>query len=207
MEELQKLSRKEREMVSRRAEILEAAERVFADSGFVSAKMEEIARQAEFSVGMLYKFFKSKEELYGALLDEKLEEMGKRLYAELERPVSAAAKIRGIYRVRIDLMWEYRTFFRIFFFDAAVPVCDPRAGFSVEAWERYQRYVSQQESIFTQGIENGEFKPVPASALTLLFEGMLRAYADIVTREENTTRAHEQEEALLEVFMRGAMQT
>ncbi|MDX9974285.1 MAG: TetR/AcrR family transcriptional regulator, partial [FCB group bacterium] len=184
LEEVQKLSRKERETMSRRAEILEAAERVFADSGFVSAKMEEIARQAEFSVGMLYKFFKSKEELYGALLDEKLDAMGNRLYAELERPVGSVEKIRNIFLVRVELMWEYRTFFRIFFQGAAVPVCDPRAGFSLEAWERYQRYVNEQQEIFSHGIESGEFQPVSASALTLVFEGLLRAYADIVTRDD-----------------------
>lgn len=205
VEKSPKLSRREREMALHRAEILSAAEQVFAESGFVSARMEEIARRAEFSVGMLYKFFKSKEDLYAAILREKSESMRKRGYAELERDVPPSEKIRNIFRVRIDLFWEHWTFFRLFFHETGNAVCDPRAGFTPDVWEQYQAYLRDQEAVFEAGIAAGEFRGPNATALALAFEGIIRAYALRLFREETAERSPEMEEALLEIFMRGAL--
>jgi AcrR family transcriptional regulator len=53
-----------------RAQLLEAAARVFARSGYHGAAMSEIAAEAGFSKGALYWNFASKEDLFFALLDE-----------------------------------------------------------------------------------------------------------------------------------------
>lgn len=52
-----------------RAAILDAAEQVFADAGFESAKMEDIARVAGVAKGTVYNYFQSKEAVFGALAD------------------------------------------------------------------------------------------------------------------------------------------
>ena len=59
-----KLSRKEREYLRHKEEILWAAEEVFSEKGYVSATVDEIAQRAEFAVGTLYRFFENKSELY-----------------------------------------------------------------------------------------------------------------------------------------------
>jgi hypothetical protein len=64
--------------------------------------------------------------------------------------------------------------------------------------------MKDQEAVFRKGIDCGEFRKVDPAILTLVFEGMLRAYADWLTHEEPVTRDCVQEEALLEVFMKGA---
>ena len=56
--------RKEREFNTRRAEILEQAEKIFAAKGFHDVTMAEIAGASGFSIGALYQFFKGKEHLY-----------------------------------------------------------------------------------------------------------------------------------------------
>jgi len=60
--------RREREEKSRLASILEAAERVFARSGYYQARVEDIAAEAELAKGTLYYYFKSKDEIYLHLL-------------------------------------------------------------------------------------------------------------------------------------------
>jgi AcrR family transcriptional regulator len=55
---------------SSREQLLEAASRVFARSGYHGASMSEIAAEAGFSKGALYWNFTSKEDLFFALLDE-----------------------------------------------------------------------------------------------------------------------------------------
>jgi TetR/AcrR family transcriptional regulator len=60
--------RKEREREHRREEILDAAQRVFFEKGLVVATMDEIAETAELSKGTLYLYYKSKEDLYLAVM-------------------------------------------------------------------------------------------------------------------------------------------
>ena len=53
-----------------RAAILEAAGREFADHGIAGARTDAIAREARVNKALLYYYFKDKETLYGAVLDQ-----------------------------------------------------------------------------------------------------------------------------------------
>jgi AcrR family transcriptional regulator len=55
-----------------RAQLLEAAARVYARRGFESATLDEVAEEAGFTKGAVYDHFGSKENLLFALLDEHL---------------------------------------------------------------------------------------------------------------------------------------
>jgi AcrR family transcriptional regulator len=54
-------------------EILDAALAVFAEKGFSAAHMKEIARRAGITVGTLYIYFKSKEDIFKSLVAESME--------------------------------------------------------------------------------------------------------------------------------------
>src|SRR4051794_15053756 len=56
-----------------RAALLEAALAVFAERGFGEASVDEIADRAGYSKGALYWHFESKDELFFALLEERIE--------------------------------------------------------------------------------------------------------------------------------------
>lgn len=60
--------RKGREREQRRDEILDGAQRVFFEKGLHAATMDEIAETAELSKGTLYLYYKSKEDLYLAVM-------------------------------------------------------------------------------------------------------------------------------------------
>ena len=59
--------RKEREKEMRRQQIQNAAKELFIAKGFNSTTMENIAQKAELSLGTIYQYFRSKEELYASL--------------------------------------------------------------------------------------------------------------------------------------------
>lgn len=63
-----KLTRREKEQMSHRLEIMDAALELFSKNGYHNVTMQHIATYSEFAIGTLYKFFKSKELLYEALL-------------------------------------------------------------------------------------------------------------------------------------------
>ena len=55
-----------------RAALLSSAEAVFAEHGFEAASVESIAERAGYSTGAIYSNFSGKEELFLALLDERM---------------------------------------------------------------------------------------------------------------------------------------
>ena len=65
--------RKQHERQARRRRIQRAAREVFAEKGYARTSIEQIARQASLSVGAIYLYFRSKEDLYVSLLEETLE--------------------------------------------------------------------------------------------------------------------------------------
>ncbi|GAB4401204.1 MAG: TetR/AcrR family transcriptional regulator [Microscillaceae bacterium] len=62
------IERKQREKIQRRNTIIDAAERIFFKEGIENASMDQVAREAELSKGTLYLYFKSKDELYRAII-------------------------------------------------------------------------------------------------------------------------------------------
>lgn len=74
MEQTTQLSRKERERIYKRQEIINAAREVFAHRGFSAATLDEIAERAEFGKGTLYSYFQSKEELFDTVLADMFDE-------------------------------------------------------------------------------------------------------------------------------------
>lgn len=55
----------------RREQILDAAIRIFAQKGFVRATNRDVAHEAGITTGLIYYYFKSKEDLLKAVLEER----------------------------------------------------------------------------------------------------------------------------------------
>lgn len=64
--------RKAHERQARRRRIQEAARAVFTERGYGGASIELIARAAQLSVGAIYLYFRSKEDLYISLIEDAL---------------------------------------------------------------------------------------------------------------------------------------
>jgi AcrR family transcriptional regulator len=67
----------------RRAQLLAAAQRVFAENGYHSAAMDEIAEEAGVSKPVLYQHFPGKLDLYIALLESHVDELVRRVQEAL----------------------------------------------------------------------------------------------------------------------------
>jgi len=68
----------------RRQSVLDAARSAFFELGMERTSMREIAQRAGYTVGAIYSYFASKEEVYGALLAESLERLNARVQQMLE---------------------------------------------------------------------------------------------------------------------------
>lgn len=115
-----KTRRREQAAALARADILEAAARAFARSGYSATKMTEIAEEAGFTAASLYTYFPSKKAIFrelGQLVQAELSEVlateappGATLREDLEALLTAllvwVERRRGIFQVFFALQWS-----------------------------------------------------------------------------------------------------
>lgn len=93
---------------SKRDAILEAAARVFFESGYAAASMDEIAREAGVSKQTVYSHFGAKEALFGAFIRDNCERLLEPILAPEIRAKGPETALAGIARRYLDLILEPR---------------------------------------------------------------------------------------------------
>lgn len=88
----------------KRARIIDAAIKVFAERGFHTATVSEIAKAAGVADGTIYLYFKGKDDLLLRLFDEKMTELLAEARAELEREKSAPDKLARFIQLHLSLV-------------------------------------------------------------------------------------------------------
>lgn len=90
----------------KREAILEAAVKVFARRGYHHARVSDIAREAGIAYGLVYHYFKNKEEILGTIFEERwtsfleaVEGVSRRDTPTSDKLVSVAALILNAYRL------------------------------------------------------------------------------------------------------------
>lgn len=86
--------RKKREKDQRIQDILAAAKKVFFSKGYLRTTMDEIAFEAEISKPTIYQYFRTKDELYSALMLPFLEEFGSQ-FEKIEKKLDARRYTNG----------------------------------------------------------------------------------------------------------------
>jgi len=165
-----KPKRKRMKADERRQEIIRAAMEVFAGNGFGGSTTREIAENAGISEAMIYSHFRNKEDLYTAIIDEKLQE-SEPLYYPLD-----AIRNRDDQRVfstiisnYLDRHGEDTTFLRLLLFSAleghelaSMFVAGPVRKF----FEFLADYIRER-------IDEGAFKPVNPDITSRCLLGMV----------------------------------
>jgi AcrR family transcriptional regulator len=139
----------------KRKEILLHAEKLFADKGFRDTTVDDIARAAGVSKGALYVYFKSKEDIFLALLDDAMERTIKKL--RLTEEVSAAEKLKRlvdfVQRVKITDEVKQKTKFQL----ETWLYLTREERFQSVLKERWTQFKSLFQHIVEEGQEKGEF--------------------------------------------------
>jgi AcrR family transcriptional regulator len=165
--------RKRMKAGERRQEIIRAAMEVFARNGFGGSTTRKIAENAGISEAMIYSHFRNKQELYTAIIDEKLQE-SEPLYYPLD-----AMRNKDDPRVFTTIVSNYlrrhsedTTFLRLLLFSAleghelaSMFVAGPVRKF----FEFLADYIRER-------IEEGVFKPVNPEITSRCLLGMVHYF-------------------------------
>ena len=93
----------------RRAQLLAAAQRVFAENGYHAAAMDEIAEVAGVSKPVLYQHFPGKLDLYIALLESHVDELVKRVQTALDSTTENRQRVVSVISALVAVIATNRT--------------------------------------------------------------------------------------------------
>jgi AcrR family transcriptional regulator len=164
-------ARRAREDVYRQ-HIFEAAEKVFAERGFEAAKVQEIARAAELSMGTIYAIFPGKTELYRGLLEERGRELLGLVRGVVSRGSGPREALDALIELYVGYFVEHPDFLRMHLragtsWGLAPGALD--ADSRVAHWEEIQ---SLQSDVFRRGIAEGVFVEEDPAYLARMFSVM-----------------------------------
>src|SRR5207247_5247644 len=161
-----RMSRSERRAHTRTC-LIEAAGRIFSRRGLQQASIDEVAEEAGYTKGAFYANFRSKEELFLAMLDERFAARLEEIEAVLDSDDELAEKTRRAgadltAHLRADPEWE-----RLFFEFAAYAARN--ADFRPELVTRYRSLREATAAAFARSDERHGFTPpIPDEDVALM---------------------------------------
>jgi AcrR family transcriptional regulator len=196
------LSRRERERLRHREEILGAAKKVFIESGYASATMESIAVESEFSLATLYKFFGSKENLFLEILLQMLEKLEQLTDEIISREDSVKNRAVDLFYARMDLYWENPGLIALI--EDVIKNDHTDLSCLEDLKQRYITYINGLTLFFSEGITRGEFKDRGSRMIALAYEGIIDMYFRSCSGISEIERNHQEVANLLSIFVGGA---
>src|SRR6201998_3231658 len=91
---------------ARRRVILDAARDCILKFGYAKSSLEDIAKQAAVSRPLIYRKFKSKEEIFGAVLEDLFETQYRAAEQALAKPGSRREKLMSVYEALLLDPWK-----------------------------------------------------------------------------------------------------
>ena len=91
---------------ARRRVILDAARDCILKFGYAKSSLEDIAKQAAISRPLIYRKFKSKEEIFGAVLEDIFETQYRGAEQALAKPGSKREKLMSLYEALLLDPWK-----------------------------------------------------------------------------------------------------
>ncbi|OHE76939.1 MAG: hypothetical protein A2413_20115 [Treponema sp. RIFOXYC1_FULL_61_9] len=165
----------------RRAKILMAALRVFAEKGLQASKMSEIASQAGMSNGLAYHYFESKEALFHELATIAMDTSLGAYRAAAAAPGSAFDKIRSLVSGIVPSAYrgEGRLFFLLMI--QAFTFRDIPETTRVMVAERSPEYSSILTSLIRRAQADGDVRAADPAMLAASLTAMIQGLAVIST--------------------------
>jgi TetR/AcrR family transcriptional regulator len=143
-----------------RAAILQAAAQEFAEHGIAGARTDAIAREARVNKALLYYYFKDKETLYGAVLDDAFSGLRSTVFDVLDSKLSPREKILAYVGAYFDFVASHTLFPRLMHREMmqAREGASPHLERLIKSY--FQPIFARVSGVLRQGIAAGEFRPV-----------------------------------------------
>lgn len=196
-------SRKDKEAV-----IFDSACRVIREKGFHQARITDIAQAAGISYGLVYHYFKSKADLFDAILNEWWTGLFAMMDKCDEESATVEKKLGAIVAYFLDQYERRPDLVHIF----VTEISRSSANLTPERVKWFRIFMTRVEDIISTAQKQMTLRTdVNATYLTYIFLGSLESFISIMVLERRPLRGRAQKQriatGLLEVFLNGARPT
>ena len=198
------LSRREKEKLRQRQAMLDVALLLFSEKGYHNVSMQEIATQAEFAVGTLYKFFKNKADLYKSLILEHINAFDEVFDKVIHSEADEVEKLRNYVRIKSERFRDNLPFVRLFIAENRGMSFTIKAGFDGVLRRRYHDLLEKLALIFQSGIEHKKFRPIASPfEMAVALDSTINAFLLLWFEGPEKYPFPEEPDAILNIFFMG----
>jgi len=199
------LSRKERERLRHKEEIIAVALRLFSDRGFHNVSMQEIAEESEFSVGTLYNFFESKESLFSALMMSCAHRIYEILMPILEEKTNERQRISNYIKAHMQIIEDYAPSIRLYLSQNVPSALTVRPDVEPETDAVRNEIHRKLSKIFKSGIRKGIFRDINPWIATLSLSANLESFVFAVIKSPGQISVEDGLSRIEEMFFKGSL--
>jgi TetR/AcrR family transcriptional regulator len=202
----EQLSRKEREKLRQRSEILDVALILFSERGFHNVSMAEIAEKAEFAIGTIYKFFPNKVDLYRALLLEQSKTFESVLRPILEADGDEREIVVEYVRAKLKVLSENISFIRLYIAESRGVTFNVNTLVVEEIHRRYYENLCRLASIIERGVRRGCFLNIADPfQLALSLDSSINAFLLVSLEFPERHPYPDDPKAILDIYFKGLL--
>jgi AcrR family transcriptional regulator len=160
-----------------RSQFLDAGEEIFGRKGFHETTLKEIAELAEFSVGSVYSFFDSKDDLFRQIFVRRGDEFMPQL-REVLRPGRSVpdAQLHELVDFQVGFFRSHPHFGRLYLKSSSAAMLSTDRDVDAVVAANFNEAMELQAALFGRGQEAGTFRRGDPVVLARLFSGIVAAF-------------------------------
>jgi TetR/AcrR family transcriptional regulator len=143
-----------------RAAILQAAAREFAENGIAGARTDAIAREARVNKALLYYYFRDKETLYGAVLDQAFSGLKTTVFRVLDSELPPREKLMAYAGTYFDFIASNQIYPKLMQREMMRAKAGETVHFDRLVKTYFEPIYHRLRELLQRGIAEGEFRKV-----------------------------------------------
>ncbi len=192
-----------RERQARIEMILRAGLQVFSQYGYHNASMDLIAEQAELGKSTLYYYYKSKDELLYAILENGVSEFFLKLEKAFQHTSDTLEKIQKVTEVSVQFLIDHPDFFKLYLYLSAHP------SYQKHVLKRLRPLISHKidmiRTLFEEAREKNLIRDYPIREVVSIFGSLVMSLGVFYTGEKPVEAFRKRGELINQIFLRGIL--
>lgn len=174
------VERKIREKEELKDSILKAAKKLFLEKGFEKTSIRNIADEIEYSPGIIYHYFKDKNDIFHALHTEGFQELGKRM-GILSAIADPMSRLRAMGKIYIEFGLKNQDMYDLMFIiEAPIDHLETRDDL---CWSEGDSSFNQFRITVKECMKNGHFQGHRLEALSFMIWATVHGMVSLKIRK------------------------
>ena len=185
----------------RRNQIIESAIQVFSRQGFANTRMDDVAAESGLSKGLLYWYFKSKDDIIIAIADLLFSVEFRKIERLSTDDRTARAGLESVLAVFLDDLQALLKVAPVIYEFYALAFRNATVRKVMQAYLR--RYLAAVEPIVQHGMDTGEFAPGDARQVTIAIGAALEGTLLLWAYAPELVKPAEQMQTVMALLLKG----